>query len=45
MFKQSWIRKLFTRPVTRTIRKAPPRSRLELEMLEERLAAGPYSIL
>ncbi len=44
MLKQSWIRKLFTRPVTRTIRKTPPRSRLELETLEERLAPAVFTV-
>src|SRR5947209_1562386 len=32
----SWIRKLFTRPATRTIRKAPRRVHLALETLEDR---------
>jgi hypothetical protein len=34
--KPSWIRKLFTRPVMRTLRKAPRRRRPLLEALEER---------
>jgi len=33
---RSWVRQLFTRPVPRTIRKAPRRVRLALEALEER---------
>ncbi len=38
MMKRSSIRQLFTRPVTRRIRKAPRRVRLALEALESRLA-------
>jgi hypothetical protein len=36
MPSRSWIRELFARPVTRTIRKAPPRVRLAAEELETR---------
>src|SRR5216683_3691475 len=36
MMKRSWIRQLFARPVTRTIRKAPHRARPALEALEDR---------
>src|SRR5713226_1321255 len=36
MMKRSWIRNLFARPVTRTIRKAPHRARPALEALEDR---------
>jgi hypothetical protein len=36
MSKRSWLRSFFGRSTTRTIRKAPPRGRLELEILEER---------
>src|SRR6266851_2691924 len=36
MMKRSWIRQLFARPVTRTIRKAPHRARPALEVLEDR---------
>jgi hypothetical protein len=36
MSKRSWIRSLFGRPSTRTIRKAPPRRRLDFEILEDR---------
>jgi hypothetical protein len=35
---RSWIRKLFARPATRTVRKAPGRLRPPLETLEDRLA-------
>jgi hypothetical protein len=37
MTTQSWIRKLFARPVTRPIRKRPHRARPVLEALEDRL--------
>jgi hypothetical protein len=33
----SWIRKLFTRPAVRTIRKQPRRVRLAVETLEDRI--------
>src|SRR5262245_19822043 len=36
MTMRSWIRNLFTRPAARTIRKAPRRTRLSLEALEDR---------
>src|SRR5262249_6286024 len=36
MMKRSWIRNLFGRPVTRTIRKVPHRARPALEVLEDR---------
>ncbi len=36
MTMRSWIRNLFTRPATRSIRKAPPRFRPALETLEDR---------
>src|SRR5438105_3711088 len=36
MMTSSWIRNLFARPVSRTIRKAPHRARLALEALEDR---------
>jgi hypothetical protein len=36
MTAKSWIRNLFARPVTRTIRKAPHRVRPALEVLEDR---------
>jgi hypothetical protein len=38
MILRSWIRPLFTRPVTRPIRKAAARCRPALEALEDRLA-------
>jgi hypothetical protein len=37
MTTRSWIRKLFARPGQRTIRKMPPRTRLALEALEDRM--------
>ena len=36
MIKRSWIRNLFARPFTRTIRKSPRRIHLALEALEDR---------
>src|SRR5438477_101963 len=33
---RSWLRNAFTRPAARTIRKAPRRTRLTLEVLEDR---------
>src|SRR5438445_12315417 len=36
MRTRSWIRNLFARPITRTIRKAPHRIRPALEVLEDR---------
>ena len=38
MTMRSWIRQLFTKPVTMPIRKAPLRVRLGSEALEDRLA-------
>src|SRR4051794_33768624 len=43
MTMRSWIRQLFTRPVTRTIRRAPRRIRPGLEALEDRLAPATLS--
>src|SRR5262249_61023387 len=37
MSKRSWLRNVFAPPVTRPIRKAPPRARLFLEPLEDRV--------
>jgi hypothetical protein len=37
MMKRSWSRRLFARPVPRTIRKAPHRFRPAVEVLEDRL--------
>src|ERR1700738_1562825 len=45
MMKRSWIRNLFTRLVTRPIRKAPHRVRLSLEVLEERTLLSTFSVL
>ena len=36
MTMRTWIHRLFTRPVTRTIRKVPRRARPALEALEDR---------
>jgi hypothetical protein len=41
---RSWIRKLFTRSVTRPIRKAPRRSRLVLERLEDRCCPSTFTV-
>ena len=38
MTMRSWVRQLFTKPVTLPIRKAPLRVRLGSEPLEDRLA-------
>src|SRR5262249_54403628 len=43
MTMQSWIRKLFTRPV-RTIRKAPRRAHLALEQLEARECPSMFTV-
>src|SRR5262249_10459343 len=45
MSKRFWVRKLFARPVTRPIRKAPPLARPGLEALEERLAPAVVTVL
>ena len=44
MKKHAWIRKLFTRPATRPIRKVPRRSRLDLEALERRVVPATYTV-
>jgi hypothetical protein len=44
MLKRSWIRQLFTRAVTPTIRQAPPRSRLALEVLEDRCVPSTFIV-
>src|ERR1700694_1441311 len=44
MMMRSWIRQLFTRPVTRTIRKAPHRARLTLEALEDRCVPSTIAV-
>src|SRR5262245_21080118 len=43
MSMRSWARNLFTRPATRTIRRAPHRARLSLEALEDRLVPASSS--
>src|SRR5262245_4405369 len=45
MSMRSWIRDLFARPSTRTIRKAPRRARLRLEALEERAVPATFTVL
>jgi len=44
MNMRSWIRSLFTRRGTRTLRKAPKRVRLEVEELEARLTPTTYTV-
>src|SRR5258708_6742219 len=44
MTKHSWIRQLFTRPVTRPIRNAPHRARLAVEALEERCVPSTLTV-
>jgi hypothetical protein len=44
MSMRSWIRRLFTRPATRPIRKVPHRARLDLEVLEDRTVPATASI-
>jgi hypothetical protein len=41
---RSWIRKLFTRPVTRPIRRAQRRTRLDLETLEDRCCPSTFTV-
>jgi parallel beta-helix repeat protein len=43
MIKRSWTRRLFTRPVTRPIRKAPHRARPALEALEDRWVPSAFA--
>jgi parallel beta-helix repeat protein len=45
MTMRSWIRSLFARPATRTIRKAPRRTRLSLEALEDRWLPSTFTVL
>src|SRR5258708_1331575 len=42
---RSWIRSLFTRPATRTIRKVTRRIRLNVEALEERWCPSTITVL
>ncbi len=42
---QSWIRKVFTQPVTQTIRKAPRRVSMALEALEDRWCPSTFTVL
>ena len=44
MMKRSWTRHLFTRPVGRTIRKAPHRVRPVLEALEDRWVPSTFTV-
>src|SRR5436309_2128231 len=45
MTKSSWVRKLFTRPANRPIRKAPRRARLAVEVLEDRTVPSTFTVL
>src|SRR5262245_3537814 len=45
MTMRSWARNLFARPVTRPIRKAPPRTRLCLEALEDRTVPSTFTVV
>ncbi len=45
MTLHSWIHNLFSRPRTRPLRKAPPRTRLAVEALEDRLVPSTYTVL
>ena len=45
MMKRSWIRQLFARPVSSTIRKAPRRVRPALEVLEDRCVPSTFTVL
>jgi hypothetical protein len=44
MLKRSWIRRLFTRPVTPTIRKAPHRARPTVKVLEDRCLPSTFIV-
>jgi hypothetical protein len=44
MSMRSWIRRFFNRPVARTIRKAPNRSRLTMEILEARCLLSTFTV-
>src|SRR5207248_9801142 len=41
---RSWLRKLFASHTPRTVRKAPARSRLSVEILEDRLVLSTYTV-
>src|SRR5262249_43723966 len=45
MAMRSWTRHLFAPPVTRPIRKAPPRARPALEALEDRTVPSTFTVL
>jgi hypothetical protein len=45
MTTRSWIGNVFTRPVTRPIRKRPPRTRPALEALEDRTVPSTFTVL
>ena len=44
MTKRSWIRSIFARPVTRTIRRAPRKTRLAMEALEDRTVPTTFTV-
>src|SRR5215475_9768752 len=44
MTARTWFRKLFARPVTRSVRQAAARCRPHLEVLEARLAPAAYHV-
>jgi hypothetical protein len=41
---RSWMRQLFTRPVTRTIRNVPDRARPAMEVLEDRCVPSTFTV-
>src|SRR5262249_53272290 len=45
MTMRSWVRDVFARPVTRPIRKAPPRARLGVEALEDRTVPSTFTVV
>src|SRR3954452_10923669 len=45
MSKQSWVRKMFSRPVTSPIRKTPCRVRLAVETLEDCTVPSTFTVL
>src|SRR5262249_27348975 len=45
MSMRSWFRNVIARPVTRPIRKAPPRTRPGVEALEDRTVPSTFTVL